>query len=504
MVVTIDPGFRVTMEIRQSVEKNASTVCLTGVELRNPQGSYVDSCWVLGEIRLGGSLAANLILSNTQACALDYCGAWRGGGLGSWSGYSAREVELRHREDGTVEAVLTASLRLYTTSQRHLADFRFTGTVSLPAIPRASALTVRGSQLGQPVTVQLSRASASFCDTVSWQCGEAHGVLAEKTGETALSWVPPLSLAAQQTQGTALTVTVAAETFCGETAVGTSTAAVELQLPAEIVPSLTVAVEDVRGYFQKHGGYVQGQSQVQVKTAAQGAYGASIRQIAVQCGSLAGSGEVCCFVPADSGEVNIIVTVTDSRGRTARQEQKISVLPYELPQAEITAAFRCTQDGTAKPDGDYLCLQFEARVTPIQGGSAAYRAVCREHGGEGSRSVLLTDYGDKTSVQGAAVLPAGVDCSYACTVSVTDSFVTVSSRSALVPVAFALLDFSRQERSVGIGMRARRGQTLSLGLEMDMTEHGIHGLSDPAAPQDAATKAYVDALVQAALSRLKE
>jgi len=82
---------------------------------------------------------------------------------------------------------------------------------------------------------------------------------------------------------------------------------------------------------------------------------------------------------------------------------------------------------------------------------------------------------------------------------VTDSFVTVSSQSAFVPVAFALLDFSRTEKAVGIGMRAIKEETLSVGLQLDMAEHGIRNLADPTEARDAATKAYVDALVKAAL-----
>ena len=45
------------------------------------------------------------------------------------------------------------------------------------------------------------------------------------------------------------------------------------------------------------------------------------------------------------------------------------------------------------------------------------------------------------------VLPAGADSGYDCAVCVTDSFVTVSSQSAFVPVAFALLDFSQIGRA---------------------------------------------------------
>ena len=132
-------------------------------------------------------------------------------------------------------------------------------------------------------------------------------------------------------------------------------------------------------------------------------------------------------------------------------------------------------------------------------GSAAYQAVCWEHGGGQTRSVPLPDYAGLFEVAGTVVLPAGADSGYDCAISVTDSFATVTSPNAFVPVAFALLDFSRTEKAVGIGMRAIKKETLSVGLQLDMAEHGIRNLADPTEAQDAATTAYVDALVKAAL-----
>ena len=72
MVVTINPYCRVTLEVQGDVVNNTSTVRVTKLELRNPDGTNVGNCWVLGEIRLGGMLAANMILNNTQSCALTF------------------------------------------------------------------------------------------------------------------------------------------------------------------------------------------------------------------------------------------------------------------------------------------------------------------------------------------------------------------------------------------------------------------------------------------------
>ena len=52
------PGQRIAITL---VQAPFEPVPVTKLELRNPDGTNVGNCWVLGEIRLGGMLAANRI-----------------------------------------------------------------------------------------------------------------------------------------------------------------------------------------------------------------------------------------------------------------------------------------------------------------------------------------------------------------------------------------------------------------------------------------------------------
>ena len=79
---------------------------------------------------------------------------------------------------------------------------------------------------------------------------------------------------------------------------------------------------------------------------------------------------------------------------------------------------------------------------------------------------------------------------------VQDHFCTVLSGTALVSVAFALMDFYSGTRAVGIGMRAVNPGMLSVGLDTDMSEHRLGNLAAPELDADAATKAYVDGCIR--------
>ena len=289
-------------------------------------------------------------------------------------------------------------------------------------------------------------------------------------------------------------VAFACTTYAGEEIVGTGKFTLPLDIPGTVAPEVAVTVADALGYTASHGGYIQGQSRCQVTTRAAGPYGAGIREIAVTCGGLSGTGEQVCFALAHSGPVDITVTVTDSRGRTAAARERIEVLPYAAPTARIAAAYRCTPQGAPQADGVYLCLEFAAGATPVAGGKTAYRVRCRTQGTGEERLVALEEYENQFQAQGRVLLPAGEDSSYRCTLEVTDSFQTAASPAAFVGVAFVLLDFCRSSKSVGIGMRAQAPDTLSLALDTDLTGHRLLHLPTPQSPTDPATKEYVDQL----------
>ena len=81
MELQLGQDVKLTLEITQSLQENTSRIRATGLAIRNRTGTTVGSCWLLGEIRLGGALAANLILNNVQGCNLIYSDSWYQGCL---------------------------------------------------------------------------------------------------------------------------------------------------------------------------------------------------------------------------------------------------------------------------------------------------------------------------------------------------------------------------------------------------------------------------------------
>lgn len=491
---------RLTYNLSQNIGGNYSVIRITKVELKSLQSMPTTECWVLGSISVNGGNACTLELTGTTACAVTMSQSYNGGGEGNgwFSGFSTRDMVIGHGEDGNGGFSVYASLDVIMTNQIGLdPGIRNSAYVGLPQIPRVSSLSAGGVVLGQEMTIRISRASSAFSDTVTWRCGSISGTLAEQTTGSELKWTPPVDLAAQAPDSTAVPVVLTIQTFVSGSQVGSRETNVSCTVPDSVVPTVTAEVTDRMGYLGRYGGYVQSQSQARVVTTAAGVYGSSIRSIAARCGSLTGSGADVSFALGDSGEVPITVTVTDSRGRTAQWASSINVLSYRKPQAVVTQAYRCDSEGNQQPDGDWLRVVFDGSVTALTGNSATYRGLCRVHGGEEERSVLLADYTGQTTVTGGSfLLTAGLDTGYDCFVTVQDDFSTVQSPGALVSVAFALLDFDRQNKAVGIGMRAKNPGKVSIGLDVNMEEHRLGNLLDPEENQDAATKGYVEQVVR--------
>ena len=481
----------VNYDLTQDVALNRSVVTVTSVAMRAvPENWIAVSCRVVGSITINGSTAVKMEFTNNASTGIIMGKVYNTVG-GSVSKYS---VTVNHQEDGSGPISVYVNLSVHVNNpSTDAGGIHQTEALALPRIPRASSLTAAGVELGKEMTITITRAAEGFTDTVTWSCGSQSGTIATKTALKQLKWTPPVSLASQAPEAARVAVVLTVTSFLNGSQVGSKNTTVQCTIPESVVPTLSVTVADRMGHTDKFGGYVQNQSQARVVTQAAGVYGSTIKSITAKCGALSASGADVSFALGQSGSVPITVTVTDSRGRSASFETSITVLPYRLPQVTIREAYRCDGTGQQQPDGQWLKVVFDGSVTALAGNSATYRGICTVHNGDTTRTVLLSDYtGQQTVTAGSFLLTAGVDTAYDCRVSVQDDFHTVTGVDMLVSVAFALMDFCRDTKAVGIGMRAKNAGKLSIGLDTDMDEHSIGNLADPQEAQDAATKAYVD------------
>ena len=389
---------------------------------------------------------------------------------------------------------LTVSLRentqgspcIYNAARGKLEFAADDRTVLLSPIPMASRLSAESGALGTEMTISLQKAAPGMTDTVSWQCGSLSGTLAENTPAERLRWTPPLSLAAQAPEGDTVSVVLTTRTKNGGTEAGEDSLTLSLAIPAEIVPSVSLTLSDDRGYPARYGGYLAGLSQIRAAVDAAGAYGSRIAEITVTCGSLTAAGESPVFTPPDPGETTFTARATDSRGRSAYCRTAVTVLPYAPPAPTLGEVYRCGADGARDSAGSWGLAAVSCPYSDLSGKNT--RVCTLRYRERGTESWTETE----TAVPGVCRFPADPGKDYQVRLDARDDFSSVTGQTRLLPAAFALLDFDRGQRAVGIGRRAGTGGTVSVGLDVKMGQHRLTDLPLPQAPEDAATKSYAD------------
>ena len=235
-----------------------------------------------------------------------------------WYQLGTGSVTVDHRADGSGSAAESAAWYSGFSSQWTPGSLSVSQTVTLPVIPRASMLQAGAMTLGQAGSILVQRNDPEYTHRISYQIGDAGGTVCEKTGETRISWTPPLSLAEEMPDAVAGDCVLTATTYSGNTVVGRSSCTVGLYVPEDMKPaaSMTVRVVNDDPVLTGWGVCVRGYSRLGFQVTAAGIRGSSVRSCRVQ---FAGQ-----TVEALTGETGIIrqagtftpeVRVTDSRGR---------------------------------------------------------------------------------------------------------------------------------------------------------------------------------------------
>lgn len=250
------------------------------------------------------------------------------------------------------------------------------GTGVLNTIPRATTpgLSTTSAEMGETIVLYTAGASDAFTHDLAYSFAGGGYVSIASGVVDSVYWKVPLTLANSIPSLTSGTVTIRCITKNGSTTVGTKTVLLTAKVPASATPtvqSVTLA-EAVSTVADTIGAFVQNKSKVKVSIVASGVYGSTIKSITstlegkVYTGAGWTSDEI-----AGSGEVSIVTTVTDSRGRTASTTTPLTVLPYEAPEISEFSVARYNADGEADPDGVYARVSYTYGVTALNNKNVA-------------------------------------------------------------------------------------------------------------------------------------
>lgn len=191
--------------------------------------------------------------------------------------------------------------------------------------------------------------------------------------------------------------------------------------------------------------YIQGKSRVDVSVSADGKYGTKIESY---WANVDGKGYTSLPFTSDviqnAGLVSISGSAKDARGFSNTERQQINVVEYSKPSVTVIA-YRCNSSGEADSEGAFMKVGFTATITSL----------------DGKNSARYTIYYGGTPITGTGTSyisePIACEVSRALSVEVkVDDLVDSTTKAAVIPVAFTLMDFYRTGKGVALGKVATR------------------------------------------------
>lgn len=378
-----------------------------------------------------------------------------------------KTVTIAHNADGNKTCAFASTIGIKVTlGGTYYGDVSASGNGTFDTIPRATTPTLSASSvnMGSSITINMPRASSAFTHTLTYKFGNATGTIGSGLG-TSKAWDVPLSFASQIPSGTSGTCTITCKTYNGNTLIGTKTVSFKANVPAAVVPTIsTVSItETVSGLAVQFGAFVQGKSKVKIGIVAAGAYGSIIKAYKTTVDGKSYTGAAPVTGTLSSGTKSVTITVTDSRGRTAKATKTLTVIAYAAPVIRGISAVRCLADGTENYDGTHGKIGFGFNISPVSSQNTSKYTL--EYKARASSEWIKlkegTGYTLSTTLITAAAL--NVDSAYDVRLTVKDYFTTVT-KTVEIPTAFTLLDFNASGRAMAFGKVSELANGIEFGL----------------------------------------
>ena len=378
-----------------------------------------------------------------------------------------KTVTIAHNADGNKTCAFASTIGIKVTlGGTYYGDVSASGNGTFDTIPRATTPTLSASSvnMGSSITINMPRASSAFTHTLTYKFGNATGTIGSGLG-TSKAWDVPLSFASQIPSGTSGTCTITCKTYNGNMLIGTKTVSFKANVPAAVVPTIsTVSItETVSGLAVQFGAFVQGKSKVKIGIVAAGAYGSIIKAYKTTVDGKSYTGAAPVTGTLSSGTKSVTITVTDSRGRTAKATKTLTVIAYAAPVIRGISAVRCLADGTENYDGTHGKIGFGFNISPVSNQNTS-KYTLEYKARASSEWIKLKDgtgYTLSTTLITAATL--NVDSAYDVRLTVKDYFTTVT-KTVEIPTAFTLLDFNASGRAMAFGKVSELTEGIEFGL----------------------------------------
>ena len=151
-------------------------------------------------------------------------------------------ISIPHNADGTKSVSISAT----HPTDTGMGTGTLSGTAALTTIPRATQPTApSAADAGTQITVGLPRVSGSFTHTLHYRLGSGSWVSMASGVGASYTWTVPMSLCRELTAAASGTLTIRAQTYSGQSLIGSKTVSLTVRVPSSVKPAATLTVTAV-------------------------------------------------------------------------------------------------------------------------------------------------------------------------------------------------------------------------------------------------------------------
>lgn len=242
-------------------------------------------------------------------------------------------------------------------------------SLPLTQIPRVSDITVDKTSVTadghEQLVATVVKKSDTFTDILAVSIGEySKEIVSGEAFTIPKEWCNAIP-------GNSGKANVTVTTKSGETVIGANSVEVDVFVPEDIVPtinsiSITEAVSKVTDAFGDR--FVQELTQLNVVIDAVGAYGSTVNRYSTRLDGVTYVQQAFTSnLLMGSGELQVDLMITDSRGRTASVTKTIEVVEYRKPVITDLRYMHCNAEGKPESGGKYTKVTVSARAFPVDG-----------------------------------------------------------------------------------------------------------------------------------------
>ncbi len=345
----------------QSIEHNTTNVTIK-LNVRRNDG-YSSSAYNLDEWKNSASITVNgetKIYRNLEIDTRNSATVI----LAEWTG------DIYNNADGSL---LLDIVGQFSMGNANLSGGTVSGSFTCSIIPRTSSLSLSVTEIcpGWNIDCAVSSASAEFSHSVEFSIGEAWDSIWLQEGVNWGSFTVPLDWAYQMSWTTGAYISIILSTYRYGQYIGSNTYSVKLNIPDtnDFKPTFNLSVEKIdNGVPADWGVYIKGISGVKVDVNNLDLkYGAVVVNCETKVGNQSQNTVPAWFYLLDSGNVEISVSIRDSRGLTYTQSVTVFVNDYYPPSVIIYGLRRCNINGDLNENGNYIMLDYGVNYCDVSG-----------------------------------------------------------------------------------------------------------------------------------------